>query len=118
MVRLRRADRGGESSNGESDEERRKRVIRNALEQHRDEDPARQADAVQEAMLAEPSPETTDWLWKAFIGGLIALLLLALCGVIALGVLGKSNQALVTIFASILSGLLGLFIRGPAEGPS
>lgn len=118
MKRNRGRSPGLEPGNGESDEERRKRVIRETLEQHQGQDTESQAKALDEAMLAEPTQPTTDWLWQVLVVGLVGLLLLALCGLIALAVLGKDTEVLVTVFASILSGLLGLFVRSPGEGSS
>lgn len=105
-----------EAESEESIEERRKETIREALEQTQGEDNARRAEVIAEAMLAEPGPETTDWLWRILVGGLLLLMFLALAGIIALDAAGKGIQVLVTIFAALLGGLLGLFVPGPGSG--
>jgi len=97
-------------------EERRKETIREALERTEGEDDSRRAEIIAEAMLAEPGPETTDWLWRILVGGLLFLMFLALAGIIALDAAGKGTQVLMTIFAALLGGLLGLFVPGPGRG--
>jgi hypothetical protein len=117
-IKFRRRSQTAEPDGGASDEDLRKQAIRKTLEQHRDEGPERQAEALEEVMLAAPTQGTTDWLWKVFVVGLVAALVLSLCGLITLELLGKSSDVLVTAFTSIVTGLLGLFIPGPAEGSS
>jgi hypothetical protein len=115
-IKFRRRSRTAEPESGISQEELRKEAIRRTLEQHRGESPERQAEALQEANLAAPTQGTTDWLWKVFVVGLVAALVLSLGGLITLELLDKSSDVLVTAFTSIVTGLLGLFIPGPAEG--
>jgi hypothetical protein len=77
-----------------------------------------QAAAVAAAMPAPPSNEV-GWLWKALIAGLIAVLVLALGGVLVAVLDGKdstSPDVIVTLFTAVLTGLIGLFVKSPVQG--
>jgi di/tricarboxylate transporter len=118
MFNFWRRSRTAEPDGGTPDEELRKQAIRRTLVEHQGEGPERQAEALEEVMLAAPTQGTTDWLWKVCVVGLVAALVLSLCGLIVLAALDKSSDVLVTAFTSIVTGLLGLFIPSPAEGSS
>lgn len=72
--------------------------------------------AAMEALIPPPSGNTNN-LWMAVIVGLLALLLIALGGVLYLladGDDGTSPDLALTAFASLLAGLLGLFAPSPS----
>jgi hypothetical protein len=83
---------------------------------------AGEPNSVKEAALAAiPAPQGADigWLWKALLVGLLLLLVIAV-GAIVWTVLDGDDKTsadkLVTIFAALLTGTLGLFVTSPAEG--
>lgn len=66
-----------------------------------------------------PAQPTVGFLWKALIVGLLLILVLALVGVVYAVMDGDdktSPDVLVTIFASVLTGLIGFFAPSPAKG--
>ena len=83
-------------------------------------DPAVQAAAVGAAVTASlpspPLPADVGFLWKALVVGLLAVLLVAAGGIIytvADGNTSTTPDVLVTIFTSVLTGLVGLFVQSP-----
>ncbi len=98
-------------------DERRQRALEETLEKHYEEGSKAQADALEEAYLVtDPSQETADRLWLLLVGGLLAMLLIGLVGLILLVALDKSYEVVLTAFAALLSGLLGLFVNAPGSG--
>jgi hypothetical protein len=92
--------------------------IKAALEATTNARPEVQVAAVQAAAAAIPPPVGADigWLWKALVSGLIAVLIFALGGIIWTVVDGKdstSPDVLLTVFSSVLTGLIGLFVKAP-----
>jgi ATP:corrinoid adenosyltransferase len=106
----------GEASSASKDE-KRKQAIREALAKTEGQDDTSRAAEI-EAMLAEPTQKTTDWMWRLLVAGLLGLMLLALAGVITMLLLDKNTQVLSTIFAALLGGLLGLFVPSPGQESS
>jgi hypothetical protein len=118
MVRIGRQVAGRERGSSKEAEKRRMAEIRNALTKTEGEGVGKQAEAVAEVMLAEPSQPTTDWMWRALIIGLFALLGIVLVALIAMIAVGKGTQVLSTIFGLIFGGLIGVFVPGPTTGTS
>lgn len=113
MVNIARRGAGGVEESSEQVEERRLAEISRALKETEGEGVERQAEAV--VALAEPTQPTTDWMWRALVIGLFALLLVALGAMIAAIFLGKATSALSTIFGVIFGGLIGVFVPGPND---
>jgi hypothetical protein len=70
------------------------------------------------ASIPPPSPAEAAPLWKILVGGLVAVLILALGGIIwtvADSDSGTSPDVIVTVFSSALTGLIGLFVKSPTE---
>ncbi len=70
------------------------------------------------ASIPSPDAAAVDWLWKALVLGLVSILVLAIAGVIWTVADGNDKttpDVLVTIFTSALTGLIGLFVRSPAQ---
>jgi hypothetical protein len=78
-------------------------------------DPAAQTAAMQAQTtgIVGPDLETSDRLWTAIVYGLLAVLIMALIGLIALLIIGKTPDTVVTVFTAALTGLLGLFVTPP-----
>ena len=89
--------------------------IQSALERNKDKSPSEQAEAVAEYLMTEPSQPTADSLWTWLVRGLIAMMGIALVGLIVLADDGKSTDVILTAFTTMTSGLLGLFIKSPAK---
>lgn len=69
---------------------------------------------------AIPPPEAADVgvLWKTLITGLVLVLIGALVGVLIAvldGSADTSPDVVVTLFTSVLTGLIGLFVRSPVQ---
>jgi hypothetical protein len=69
--------------------------------------------AVVKALVPPPSGPVVNQLWLILIGGLSVALLVAIVGAIVLVIDGKTADAAVTAFSSLLAGLLGLFAPSP-----
>lgn len=70
------------------------------------------------AVVPPPAPQDVGWLWRALTVGLVAIMVFALAGIIFVLADGNdktSPDVLVTIFASVLTGLLGLFVNSPSS---
>jgi hypothetical protein len=65
--------------------------------------------------LGAPSRSTTDIVWIILVSGLVVLLILALLGLIHTIGHNISDDKVVTIFTTVLAGLLGLFVKSPAQ---
>lgn len=113
MVSFGRQGAGHEEESADEAEGRRLAAIREALTKTEGKDLGEQAEAVADVMLAEPTQSTTDWMWRALVVGLFALLITTLIAVIVLVAIGKGTQALTTIFGVIFGGLIGIFVPGP-----
>lgn len=98
-----------------ADEQRWQEQLEVALEEHEKEGAEAQVDAVKRILLAEPSPETTDELWKKVVCGLLILIAISLLGLIVLLLADKDSQIVLTAFSALLAGLLGLFVPSPTE---
>jgi len=75
--------------------------------------------AVQAAAMVPP-PEGRDVgvLWKMLIGGLLAVLLVSLAGIVWSVMddkTGTTSDVLVTIFTATLTALIGLFAKSPTQ---
>ncbi len=75
------------------------------------------AAAVTAAIPSPVGPEVNT-LWKTLVSGLVAILVLSLGGIIY--TVADANEltspdVLVTVFSSVLTGLIGLFVRSPAQ---
>jgi hypothetical protein len=69
--------------------------------------------AIPAPMAAEVAP-----LWRILVGGLVLILVISLGGLILTVADGNeqtSPDVLVTVFTSVLTGLVGLFVRSPAQ---
>lgn len=70
------------------------------------------------AVVPPPPAQDVGWLWRALTVGLIAIMVIALAGIIFMLADGNdktSPDVLVTIFASVLTGLIGLFVKSPSS---
>ena len=54
-------------------------------------------------------------MWIILVSGLVLLLLLALLGLTHVIGSGVSDDKVVTLFTTVLAGLLGLFVKSPTE---
>lgn len=77
-----------------------------------DLDPAVQQ-AVIQAVIPPPTASAINRLWMTLVRGLLIALLLALVGVFYLLIDSKESAVAVTVFSSLLTGLLGLFAPSP-----
>lgn len=71
------------------------------------------------AAIPPPTAEGALGLWKALVMGLVVALLLSLLGVLWAVIDandGTSPDVAVTVFTAILTGLIGLFVKSPAQG--
>lgn len=97
------------------------RSTESALAATANQPPEVKAAAVGAAVAAgvpSPLPSDVAFIWKLLIGGLILALLGALAGVIFVVVDGEETtnpDVIVTIFTSVLTGLIGLFVRSPSQ---
>jgi hypothetical protein len=70
------------------------------------------------AAIPSPAPADAGMLWKIFVAGLVAILLIALGGIIYT-VADANDQTgpdvIVTVFSSVLTGLIGLFVKAPTR---
>ncbi len=96
--------------------------VRDALQATEGETPevkAAVAAAAAGAAVPEPSlPSDVGFLWKALVVGMLTILVIALGGIIftvADGNNATSPDVIVTIFTSVLTGLIGLFVRSPTQ---
>lgn len=96
--------------------------VRQAIAGAGDAEPEVRAAAAAAAASAAVPPPTgrgVDTLWTILVSGLVAVLILALGGIIFTIVDGEQTAGadiLVTVFSSALTGLIGLFVRSPASG--
>jgi hypothetical protein len=77
---------------------------------------ANETPAVKEAalqVLPPPSPSATDVVWIVLVSGLVVILILALLGLTHVIGTSVSDDKLVTIFTTVLAGLLGMFVKSP-----
>lgn len=69
------------------------------------------------AALLDQVPPPTTWgtniVWIVFVGGLVLILALAVLGLTHVLGTGVTDDKLVTIFTTVLAGLLGLFAQKP-----
>jgi len=72
-------------------------------------------EAALSALVPTPGRTAADVVWVLLVGGLIVILVLAILGLTH--VLGHtvSDDKLVTVFTTVLAGLLGLFARAPSR---
>jgi hypothetical protein len=77
-------------------------------------DPAAQATLIQ-AVIPPPTGAAINRLWMTLLLGLLMALLVALGGLLYLLIDGKAADVAVTVFSSVLTGLLGLFAPSPAS---
>jgi hypothetical protein len=72
-------------------------------------------EAALSALVPVPGRTAADVVWVMLVGGLIVILVLAILGLTH--VLGHtvSDDKLVTVFTTVLAGLLGLFARAPSK---
>jgi di/tricarboxylate transporter len=93
--------------------------VQAVLEATKNEEPEiRAAAAGGAASIPAPAGAAVSWLWKALVLGLVAILVIAVAGVIWTVVDGNADttpDVLVTIFTSALTGLIGLFVRSPGQ---
>ena len=75
-------------------------------------DPAVQAAAIA-AVVPPPIGEGINQIWQMLVGGLLLILLIALLGVLYLLIDDKDADLAVTLFTTVLAGLLGLFAPSP-----
>lgn len=80
-----------------------------------DLDPAVQQAAIQ-AVVLPPTQEAANQLWMTLVRGLLLLLVIALAGLLYLLIDDKSSDVILTVFSSLLTGLIGLFAPSPTAG--
>lgn len=97
----------------ESAEERAK-AVSTASEGVKELDAAAQQAAI-EAVVPPPDVKTAGTLWIIAVGGLIALLAIALLGLLYLLADDKEPDLALTAFSALLTGFLGLFIPSPVK---
>jgi hypothetical protein len=85
-----------------------------AVESAKGLDPAAQVEVVRAAAIAQPDQPTANDLWRYLVLGLLGVLVISVLGLVVLLAIPKDNAALLTVFSSSLSGLLGLFAPSPA----
>lgn len=76
------------------------------------------AAAAATAAIPPPTPESAAQLWKIVVIGLVVLLAVALGGIIKTVADGKTSTSpdvIVTVFSSVLTGLIGLFVKSPTQ---
>lgn len=63
-----------------------------------------------------PDPRTADWLWIGLVGGLLAILAIAVVGlIVAAERNAPRTDDLLAPVTAILSGLLALFVHPPTR---
>lgn len=82
---------------------------------HLSEDAQKQAMSNVLGGVEQPTQRTANWLWKTVVSGLIAVLVIALIGLVAVIVSGKTPDTMVTVFTAALTGLIGLFAPSPLD---
>jgi hypothetical protein len=78
----------------------------------------REAEPAEAVALPTPPAVDVGFLWKALVVGLLMVLLVSAVGIIWTIADGNDKTApdvLVTIFTSVLTGLVGLFVRSPGS---
>src|SRR5579884_2403054 len=82
--------------------------------------PVNQREAFRALTGVVPNPDqpTSNQLWRDITIGLLALLGIALIGLVVMLGTGHSPEALVTVFTALLTGTLGLFAPSPAGAKS
>jgi hypothetical protein len=80
-------------------------------------DPKVQATAIT-AAVPPPDQKTAGTLWIVLVSGLLAIIAVAVIGLIVLIVKDKTTATLVTVFTGTLTGLLGLFAPSPLKSGS
>jgi hypothetical protein len=81
------------------------------------DDPTVRAAALN-SLIPVPDQTAANDLWKYLVIGLLALILIALLGLLFMigdGDADTSPDLVVTAFSSLLTGLLGLFIKSPTS---
>jgi hypothetical protein len=71
--------------------------------------------AVIQAVIPPPTEAAINQLWMTLIRGLLIALLIALGGLLYLLIDGKTADVAVTVFTSLLTGMLGLFAPSPTS---
>jgi hypothetical protein len=71
--------------------------------------------AVIQASIPSPTGEAVNRLWMTLVRGLLLALLIALGGLLYLLIDDKTADVAVTVFTSLLTGLLGLFAPSPTS---
>jgi hypothetical protein len=92
--------------------------VRAALHGAQGESDTVKASAVSAAVsnfVPPPAGAQAALLWKVFIVGLVGLMTISLIGLIVLLAEGKSSTVMVTIFTSLLSALVGVFVKSPVS---
>jgi hypothetical protein len=97
----------------DSEEERLARV-REVATAVSDLEPAVQQAAIQ-AVIPPPTGEAVNKLWMTLVQGLLLLLVIALLGLLYLLIDDKSSDVALTVFTSLLTGLIGLFAPSPTS---
>jgi hypothetical protein len=77
-------------------------------------DPGVQQAAIAAVIPPPPASEVTQ-LWMTLIRGLLLLLVVALGGLLYLLIDDKGTDVVITVFTSLLTGLLGLFAPSPTS---
>lgn len=78
-------------------------------------DPAAQL-AVVTAAITPPEAKTANTLWIILVSGLVGLLVISLGGLIYLIADGvDGSDVVLTVFSSVLTGLIGLFSPTPSK---
>lgn len=79
--------------------------------------PAEVQTAAMQALIGQPGAAATDYAWRVLVTAL-ALALLGALGALIYVVVEKPNVSatpIIAAFTSLLSGLLGLYIKSPGQ---
>ena len=67
------------------------------------------------ALIGNPGQAATDYAWRVLVTVLGVGLIVALGGLIYAVADGKTTTPVIAAFSSILSGLVGLYVKSPAQ---
>lgn len=79
----------------------------------------RQRELAMRYLLGSPTSQTTDFLWKLIVSGLLFILAMAMVALVGMLLLQNDGaQTALTVITTILAGLFGLFAKSPIDSTS